>query len=533
MVQPAAPLALLAMRTSFLLFWLACVLGTSLPLPLAAQRLLWEQAFVRYGPYNFEGAAALIPGTGPQFLLAGGYAPPTSGSNCLPQFRAYYRLYDLSGALVREQLGRGLTFGTTDYAPSSPGAGWLTAAATVCAGTSRYARPFVQRLTLAGDTGRAWFLAPAPPQAYTQAILVQGNKIVTGGFVDGSGQGGQLQQVQLTCSDTLGRVRWQHNYPRLPFANDYATALLPTPRGGYLLSGDAYNITGLNYSHYIVETDSAGLLRRSRLIQPLGPGYPNGSRQNTQCNAIALPNAGGYLFSGTADSVQTGSVLHHRVGYLMRLDTALRVQWVYHHPPALAGTGSAQNYAYRIRLLPNGTVGLLLTDVRSAGTPDVFLVQVDVQTGQRVGFYTMSSNTQSGVLPWDWRWVGDGTLLFCGQSEQLGISYKHSYVARWDFRGTPLAARTAAEARATATFYAFPNPASGPVAFHWQLPPGQRAGAVRLYSPLGQLVRMVALPPTASGQQEVSGLAAGLYVARLVDADGRGQGSAQRLEVRE
>ena len=56
---------------------------------------------------------------------------------------------------------------------------------------------------------------------------------------------------------------------------------------------------------------------------------------------------------------------------------------------------------------------------------------------------------------------------------------------------------------------------------------------MRLYSVLGQLVRTVPLPATAEGKIEVGGLAAGLYVARLLDAAGQGQGRALRLDVRE
>ena len=512
----------------------ALLAWASIP-PLAAQRLLWEQAFRKPGSVGQEGAMSVALAANQRFLLLGGYAPPMTGPGCPPRFRAYYRSYTLAGTLVREQLGRGLIICNTGYATTGPGVGWVTAAAAVCGGsaTQRFARAYVQRVTLAGDTlpARSWYLGPTQPQAYPTDLLVQGNKIVTSGYVAGPNTNGQYQQVQLTCSDTLGRVRWQRSYPRLPFANDYAAAVVATPRGGYLLSGDAYSFATLNYDHYLIETDSAGLLRRSRVIQPLGSRYAGGSRFDTQCNVIALPNAGGYLLSGTADSVRNG--VDNYVGYLMRLDTALNITWVYRHPPALSGTGSTMNFAYRLRLLPNGSVGMLLTDVRGAGTPDVFLVQVDVASGRRLGFYTLSSNTQQAVIPRDWQWVGDGTLLLAAQSRQLGVTLPQSYVARWDFRGTPLAARTAGEATALATFNLFPNPAAGPFTVQWQLPPTARAGQLRLYSALGQLVRSVALPPTASGRLAVSGLAPGCYVVRLVDVTGAGQGRAQRVAVGE
>ncbi len=529
MTDHATPSFYLSIMRSLLII---LVLGLSLtPSLLTAQRLMWEQASIPPGAPGPEAAVTITLTGNQRFLMMGGHALPISVTSCVAAYRVYFREQTLTGAVLQEKRGRGLSGGSVfSYAIGSPGVGWFTGPADVCVGTRHTPRALIQRVTVTGDTGRAWYTAPAPPETKSSALLVQGNKIITAGHIRPIGVSGQIQQAQLTCSDTLGNVRWQHNYARQPSSLDEIIAVAPTPRGGYLLSGDAYDFQASGYSHYVVEADSLGQFRRSRLIQPLGPGYNDGSRVSTECNIITLPNAQGYLLSGMADSLRQG-IFYKRTGYVMRLDTSLNVQWVYRHPAALAGTNATQNYAYRLRLLPNGTVGLMLTDVRNAGTPDVFIAQVDMQTGRRVALYTMSSNTQAVVVPWDWHWVGDGTLLLCGYSLQTGVTYKQSYVARWDFRATPLAARTAAAARAAATFYAFPNPASGPVTLHWHLPPGQRAGAVRLYSLLGQLLRTVVLPPAAEGQQEVAGLAAGLYVARLLDEHGRGQGSAVRLVV--
>ena len=506
-----------------------CTLST---LPASAQRLLWEQSFASPNVRYSEVSAAIALASNQRFLLTGTYnlLPLPSGAGCSPTGRAYYRSYGLTGTLISEKLGRGVATGNNGYASTGMGAGWVVVNADRCVGTQRVPRPLIQRLTLAGDTGRAWYPVPATPAATAVALLAQGNKLLTAGWVVPTGLPGQIQQFQFTCSDTLGRVRWVRNYPRLPLAADYATTLVPTPRGGYLLSGDAYRFAVLGYDHYVLETDSAGLFRRARILQPLGPGYDHGSRLDTQCNALALPNAGGYLLSGIADSVDAATI-HHRVGYVMRLDTALNVTWVYRHPPALSGTGATQDYAYRLRLLPNNTVGLLLTEVRGPGTPDLFLAQVDVATGWRVGFYALSSNTQAVVIPTDWQWVGDGTLLVCGQARLAGATYLRSYVARWDFRGTPLATRAAGEATAPATFTLYPNPSTGPFTLVWSLPAPARAGQVRFYSLLGQLLHTQALPPTASGRVAVAGLPPGRYLARLLDAAGAGQGRALRVVV--
>ncbi len=497
-----------------------------LPLLAPGQRLMWERTILHPAYPGSEVLGDMVV-QGNNLLVNGGGTPPNTGG-CQATVRSFTQLYDFAGTLQHEHNGRGLHQFEQYMVPARGAGAWITGRGYQCqpGSLSAQQRPYAQRLTATGDTLAGWWLTPALPRATATVSILQGRRLLTAGIVSPPGR---VRIVSLTCSDTTGQVLWSQSYVR-PLDNDYAIGLVATPRKGYLISGDAQVAPG--FKHYLVETDSLGNLRRQVTFLPLGPTLVSGSRYNYQCNVIALPNAQGYLLSGTADSLLPGQfTASKQVGYVVRLDTSLNVVWRYRHPVALAGTGARSNNAYRIRLLPNNTVGLLLTEVRNNGTPDAFLAQVDVQTGQRVGFYTMSSNTQSVVIPYDWHWLGDGTLALCGKSNQVGNNYGTGYLARWDFRATPLAARSAAAARATATFYAFPNPSSGPIVFHWQLPPGQRAGAVRLYSLLGQLVQTVPLPGVAEGQQEIAGLAAGLYVARLVDSDGRGQGRAVRLVV--
>ena len=502
-----------------------------LPLNSFAQRLLWEVAFVR--PSTAGGTAlgniSLLPGNR---VLVNGDFFPTRTSGCQPNIRALARIYTLGGVLVREQLGRGLQNGESSVVPAPGGGGWWAGRGYQCpaGATTAQQRPYAQRLTAAGDTLPGWWLAPAAPRATTTASLLQGNRLMTVGMVSPAGTPAPGQQFSLTCSDTLGRVRWTRAYPRQTGGLDYASNLVATPRGGYLLNGEAYVSTG--YRPYLAETDSGGRLRRQVLLQPLGPAVTNGSRYTRHCNMLTLPNAQGYLLAGTADSVAAGQLPPGKeIAYVVRLDTALNVQWVYRHPAALSGTGAISTQAYRLNFLPNNSVGLLLAEVRGPGTPTAYLVQVDIATGRRVGYYPLSSNTQAVVLPGDWQWVGDGTLLLCAKSFQAGVTYSQGYVARWDFRGTPLAARTAGEAAALATFALYPNPTTGPPTLAWQLPPGTRAGQLHLYDPLGRLVQALALPATATGTLAVPGLAPGLYVAHLLDADGQRQGGARKLVV--
>ncbi len=500
-----------------------------LPLNTYAQRLLWETAIVRPSPAGGNGLSCVVP-QGTQLLVNGEYFPARS-TGCRPTIQAYARVYTMAGALVREQLGRGLQNGESNIVAAPGGGAWWAGRGYQCPAGAAAAlqHPYLQRLTAAGDTLRGWWLAPAAPRATTTATLLQGNRLLTAGMVSPVGTPAQGQQFSLTCSDTLGRVRWTRAYPRPPAALDFSIGIAPTPRGGYLLSGDAY--VGTGYRHYLVETDSGGQLRRQVLLLPLGPAVTNGSRAYHKCNVLPLPNAQGYLLSGTADSLEAGQFPPGRqLGYVMRLDTALNIQWVYRHPPALAGNGARSNEGWRIRFLPNNSVGLLLTEVRGAGTPAAYLAQVDIATGRRLGFYELLSNSQATVMPNDWQWVGDGTLVLCGKSTQVGGSGSQGYLARWDFRNTPLLAARAGGATRPATVRAYPNPAHETVtidAADLTLP----AARCQLVATVTGQVVLVQDLHGGRATLAVAGLAPGVYLGRLLSITGQTVGTCKIVVI--
>ncbi len=462
--------------------------------------------------------------------VRGNYFPPrTGGTTCGPQSRAYYQTYDLTGTLLYDRPGRGTGNGENDQGPApAPGGGhWWVGLGAACLGNVAYTLGYVQRLSAQGDTVKGWWLGAAPPRSSATAVRARGGTLVVAGFVRPTGGiNQQIQQYRLTCLDTLtGAIRWQRDYQNLPKANDYCMALAPTPRGGYLLSGDS-QVFG--FQHYLLETDSVGLFRRKRIFSPLGPNFDGGSRYNYSCNILVLPNAGGYLLSGTADSAVTGTT--KSIGYVVRLDTALNVVWTYRHPPGLNGSNVRSQAAYKIRLLPNGTVGLMLVDVRSTyfGT---YLVQLNVSTGQRVAFYALPSNTQQGYMPYDWQWVGDGTLLVCGKSYQVGLTGQQGYLARFDFRGTPLAtARPAAALAGGVSLWAYPNPAGAATTLQVH-GLGRRAATVQLLDLAGRAARTLAVPGDGDHALDLAGLPAGVYLVRLLGTAGRLLGTCKVVVV--
>lgn len=167
-------------------------------------------------------------------------------------------------------------------------------------------------------------------------------------------------------------------------------------------------------------------------------------------------------------------------------------------------------------------------DVRNTGLPAVYLAQLDVATGRRVAFYTLQSTSQSVVIPYDWQWVGDGTVLVAGKSAAAGAPYLQSYLARHDFRGTPLAAAhpAAGLAGGGVSVWAYPNPARGAATVQVSGLRG-RGARLELLDALGR--RVGQQPVAADGDHAVglTGLPAGLYVARLVAASGQRLGACK------
>ena len=510
--------------------FLCLLLYTWSLLSVNAQQLLWEQGGVHPGSTE-DGLDALVLTPGGQMLATGVTREINSpGGNCAGRyFQALYQIWQLSGTLDSERLGRRLGVGEQGAIAANGSGFWWAGNQLVCgpAGTRSTQRGFVQRLSPRGDTLKAWPLAPAPPNHYGREVLLRGNKVLVAGDDETPGIN-QARQFSLTCSDTLGNVLWRRLYLH-PFTGDYCTGLAALPSRGYLLTGDAYYANGDRRAQ-LIETDSLGRQRRRVLIQPLGPNY-NVSTHYGFNNVVVLPGYGGYVLSGTADSaVAAVPSSPIRVGYVMRLDTALRVQWVYRHPPGFANAGATRSQqAFRVRLLPNGTLAFLLQDV-GPFTRDTHLVSLSLG-GQRLGHYALSSNAFTTLSPFDWQWVGDGTLVLCGKALAAGTTTPYrAYLARWDLRGTPLTVRQVSSAMASSGgLTAYPNPATNRV----QLIAG--AGASERVFELwavsnGRYVGTWPLPSSGRLELDVAGLAAGVYVGRVRQTDGR-FGSTCKLVV--
>gem|GEM_PF-3488107 len=375
----------------------------------------------------------------------------------------------------------------------------------------------VYRLSAQGDTLRAMLPVPFMSEYITTNVLVSGSRLAIAGRGKTSTSPPTEAPFCLTLADTSGNLLSHHTYPRTPLAYDYPIDLVRTPRKGYLLSGDGTTSPGAQ--HLLLETDSLGRQLKQRLIFPLGPDFNDGRRVDHHSNIVVLPNAGGYVVSGNADSLGTGVPRTRRsVCYLMRLDTALTVQWVYRHPTATNGNGVRSQYPNKVRLLPDGSLGLLVRNAQALGiSPNLYLVQVDALTGQHRATYPLPSSGGYGVTPYDWHWLDDNTLLLAGESQQAGSTGGSSaYLARWDFRATPLATAHPAVTKPL-HLIALPNPASETVRLELSDAAPADSHLELLELATGRVVLTARLPLHERAMQlDVHTLASGVYAARLL-----------------
>ena len=481
---------------------------------------MWEQGLPNLGTGENGFVGLSLAPNGQQVMATGAETDPiAAGGRCSGlTLRASYQLWNLSGTLASTRIGRRIGPGEQGVTAAHGSGYWWTGIELLCRANPRPAqRSFVQRLSWQGDTLKAWPLAPIPPNHSGRVVLAQGNKVLVAGDDQTTG-GGLTRQFSLTCSDTLGNVRWRRIYTRQD-TGDHCTGLAALPSGGYLLTGDAYNFNGsiLTYPAQLIETDSLGRQRRRVTIMPLGPNYQYVETNFGFNNVVVLPNYGGYVLSGTADSTVAGAGFAPvRTGYVMRLDTALRVQWVYKHRPGFANPVTRSQYAFKVRLLPNNTLAVLLQDA-GPFSPDTHLVQLSLQ-GQRLGHYVLSSNGFTNLAPFDWLWLGDGTLVLCGKALANpgvgGLPYR-AYLARWDLRGTTLTAPAAVRAAGGGGGLAvFPNPATDQVRV--QVGRAVAGTAFELVAVgTGAVVRRVPVPASGLLVLDVSGVAAGVYVGRV------------------
>jgi hypothetical protein len=503
------------------------LLALGLAAPASAQRLVRERLLsgLRQAPLNVY-RVQVTPNN--NLLVQGLSMLSTPGNNCNPTLNDNYLLSPQLDT-VWTQRGPALNSGWTDMT-------WTGHSDFMIFGDQQYAPTGSTQCT-----GRNFFLgryaASTSSPRWTQAFnlgtrLNRVGKLAAaadGGFLmSGSSSGSGVRQTwQLVKTDSLGRLQWVKNYgisfSEVPFLLQTSyrnkNCVLMAGTGQY---GAPYNIMKLR----LLLVNQQGDSLRNALIAPLSPVWGISSVSNH----ITPLRDGGYLIPAQADSLDNATGMLITTPIMLKVDSLLRLQW-YH----LQRTPAAQRVQYGGKMceLNDGTLLALVTAQNSTTASSRFeMHRINGTTGQLMAVYPFTSTVCQDVSSYDLVPSSDGHTLYVGGS-CFGTTGSQGYVAVLDLQSlpavvTPLAAATAKD---ETTFTLSPNPAHGSATLTWQLPTGQRAGRLRLYTALGQIAREVKLPAGTSGTFDVSGLAAGTYLVRLFDTNGAALGRAQRQVV--
>ena len=351
-----------------------------------------------------------------------------------------------------------------------------------------------------------------------------------GFFMSSSSMGGARKSWQLVKTDSLGRLLWVRDYgisfSEVPFllqTNRRTNRLLMAGTGQY---GAPYHLIKLRLMLLNQQGDSL----RNAFVSPLAPHWSISSVSNH----ITELRDGGFLIPAQVDSMSNSTGAISTMPIMIKVDSLLRLEW--YHLERLPVTQRLQ-YGGKACELADGSLLTLLAAQNAASASSHFVVQRLLgHTGATSTAYSFTSTACSNVSSYDLVPGPDGHTLYIGGS-CLSAGGSRGYLAVLDLQNlpavlttptTPLAAATAKDA---GTFTLSPNPAHGSATLTWQLAKGLRAGRLQLYTTLGQVVREVALPAGSTGSVAVTNLAAGTYLARLLDANGATLGRTQRQVV--
>ncbi|GAA4347780.1 hypothetical protein GCM10023185_03080 [Hymenobacter saemangeumensis] len=348
-----------------------------------------------------------------------------------------------------------------------------------------------------------------------------------GFFVSGSSMGGMRKSWQLVKTDSLGQPLWVRNYgisfTEVPFllqTNQRTNRLLMAGTGQY---GAPYHLIKLRLMLLNQQGDSL----RNAFISPMAANWSISSVSNH----ITQLRDGGFLIPAQADSTSntTGALISQPI--MIKVDSMLQLQW--YHLERLA-PGQRMQYGGKVCELADGTLLTLLSAQNTASASNSFVVQRLLgHTGKLSVAYPFVSTACSAVSSYDLVPGPDGRTVYVGGSCFTSAGSR-GYVAVIDLQNLPVvvnAPLSTAATQADVVFTLAPNPAHGTAKLSWQLPAGRRAGRLQLYTTLGQVVREVALPAGAAGSLELSNLAAGTYLVRMLDVDGAALGRTQRQVI--
>lgn len=362
-------------------------------------------------------------------------------------------------------------------------------------------------------------------QATSIRITRDGGYVVAGRT--GSGDGNVMgfhggMDFWIVKLDTLGTVQWQSTLGGGD--EDDANSIIQTSDGGYIVAGGSYSANGDVTNNYgagdvwIVKLDTVGAIQWQK-------NY--GGSGDEQANSIAATADSGYIIVGYTSSNDVDVSGNHGDSdyWLLRIDSVGAIMW----QQTLGGP--AGEYAYSVAPDPHG--GYVMAGVTFSyggqvtglhGGSDCWIVKLN-DTGTIEWQKALGGTSYDAAYDIQPLSTGGYVLAAYTSSHDGDVTGAHGVDDYWILKldtgtSTPINVGVPAlSPQPTAGLY--PNPATGQVTITTS------AATIQIEDVLGQSLRRI----ETSGPSktiDVTDLSAGVYVVRLISAQGQ---SSLRLEV--
>ncbi|MHA2244849.1 MAG: hypothetical protein ACXADY_07755 [Candidatus Hodarchaeales archaeon] len=229
------------------------------------------------------------------------------------------------------------------------------------------------------------------------------------GLTTSSGTGADMWLVK---TDDNGVMQWDQTYGGIN--SDWATTLLQTTDGGFILAGTTDSFGAGWYDMWLVKTDENGVMQWNQT-------YGGTGNENAWALLRTAPD-GGFALAGGTTSFGTGGDM-----WLVKTDVTGVMQW----NQTYGGTGS-DGASSLLQTTDGGFVLAGLTSSFGAGNSDMFLVKTDVNGGlQWTQTYGGTGNDWISTL----LQTTDGGFALAGLTSSFGAGNSDMFLVKTDVNG--------------------------------------------------------------------------------------------------
>lgn len=292
--------------------------------------------------------------------------------------------------------------------------GYIIAGATNSSGSDANDM-YLIRTNVSGDTLWTQTIGGPGNEAGISVAPTDDGGFIVVGYTDSYGAGGK--DVYLVRTDSAGDTLWTRTYGGA--SDDIGTKVIPTPDGGYIISGSTESSGAGGVDVYLIKTDASGNITWERTY---------GGPQDDSGESLALADNGDFIVAGYTSSFGSGPFDM----YLVRANAVGDTVWTRTYG------GGGWDYGHAIAATTYG--GFVIagrTDWFGNG-PDIYLVKID-DAGDTL--WTRSYGGANIDRGYTVAATYEGGCFVAGFTMSTGSGFADLYVVKVDINGATIATR--------------------------------------------------------------------------------------------